>query len=200
MQDAEIGEAFLSVERDEGGVGTVRWLGGGLPLALPIPVPAHAVGPGSGVELELLLVAGVVLVYGLLVRSRGEVSRAGWIVPIVAGVVLGVASFALPQLTGGSTSTDAKISIVSPETGAQLPAGPIQVAVSVTGLEVASGPQEPGGHIHIYVDDKLQQMPYNTSTEVKLEPGEHDITVELVDENHVQYSPPVKDTVSVTVE
>jgi hypothetical protein len=158
------------------------------------------VGPAGGVEIELLLVAGVILVYGFLVRSRGEVTRSGWMVPIVAGVVLGAASFALPQLTGGPSSTNAHIQIVSPEDGAKLPAGPIQVDVKVTGQKVASGPSEAGGHIHIYIDGELDQMPYNTTTEIVLKPGEHEITAELVDANHAAFSPPVRDTVSVTVE
>ncbi|MEA2433263.1 MAG: hypothetical protein QOG54_720 [Actinomycetota bacterium] len=174
-------------------------LAAGMPASFT-PVFAHAVGPGSGVELELLLVAGVVLVYGLLVRSRGEVTRAGWIVPIVAGLVLGVASFALPQLTGGSSSTNATIQIASPGEGASLPAGPIQVSVTVKGQDVAGSANEAGSHIHIYIDGKLDQMPYKTSTEVTLKPGEHEITAELVDPNHAAYSPPVRDTVTVTVE
>ena len=54
------------------------------------------------------------------------------------------------------------------------------------------------GHLHLYVDGKLQQMPYSTRTEVTLPPGPHELRVEYVDSRHVSFNPEVSWTVYVT--
>jgi hypothetical protein len=55
-----------------------------------------------------------------------------------------------------------------------------------------------GGHLHLYVDRKLQQMPYSNEATVTVEAGRHELTVEYVDARHVSYNPPIDDTVVVT--
>lgn len=55
-----------------------------------------------------------------------------------------------------------------------------------------------GGHLHLYVDGQLQQMPYGVKTEVTLDPGEHAIVVEYVDFQHLSFEPRVEKVVRVT--
>jgi hypothetical protein len=167
---------------------------------LPAPAYAHAVGPGVGVEIELLLVAGAVLVFGYTLRSS-ENARPWmpWAV-IVAGVGLAVLSFALPQLTKPDRP-NVSLEILSPISGEQLPSGrPVKIDVNLTGATVAgSASATDKGHLHFYVDNQLQQMPYSTSTTVRLKPGEHKLTVEYVDPQHISYSPPIQTSTRVRV-
>jgi hypothetical protein len=174
--------------------GLLLWL-------LPAPAYAHAVGPGGGVEIELLLVAGAVLVFGYTLRSS-ESARPWmpWAV-IVAGVGLAALSFALPQLTQPNRPSNISLDILSPSSGEQLPSGrPVEIDVNLTGATIArSASATDKGHLHIYVDDQLQQMPYSTSTTVRLQPGEHKLTVEYVDPQHISYSPPIQTSTRVRV-
>ena len=169
--------------------------------AVPTPAYAHAVGPGSGVEIELLLVAGAVLVFGYTLRSSENAKPwLPWVVMIV-GAGLVALSFALPQLTKPSRPSNVSLEIVSPTSGERLPAGrPVEIDVALSGATVARSASDTGkGHLHIYVDNQLQQMPYSTSTTVRLKPGSHRLTVEYVDPQHVSYSPPIATSTRVDV-
>lgn len=167
-------------------------------LALdPSRAVAHGAGGGDGdVRSFLLLFGGGALVLaGLAMRAREKhlvVSAA----PIVAGVGLVLGSFVF---TGSdSERPDVHISITAPAEGATVPAGrPVPVVVAVDG-PIASGPEDrEGGHLHLSVDGKLQQMPYSKSAEVTLTPGRHTVTVEYVDNKHLSYDPPIEHTVEV---
>jgi hypothetical protein len=116
------------------------------------------------------------------------------------GIVLAAAAFIVPNLTDGSvSSSDVQVNIVAPEEGATVEAGrPIAVEVEVEGAEIATSPQDQGGHIHVYVDGTLEQMPVGSTTTITLKPGEREITVEYVDAQHAPLEPPVRTTVAVT--
>lgn len=43
-------------------------------------------------------------------------------------------------------------------------------------------------------------MPSTLTTEVELEPGEHELRVEYVDPDHASYDPPVEQRITVTAE
>lgn len=169
-------------------------------VLIPAPAYAHAVGPGAGVEIELLLVAGAVLFFGFRLRSSPRVK--GWVpgVTMGAAVVLGAIAVALPTAPSSSRPSNVSLRIVSPADGDRVPAGsPFEVQASVRGATVARSASDVGkGHLHVYVDGQLQQMPYSTTTEVKLPQGEHEIGVEYVDPQHVSYSPPIQNFVVVT--
>jgi hypothetical protein len=55
-----------------------------------------------------------------------------------------------------------------------------------------------GGHLHLYINDKLQSMPYGLEVPVTLPPGSHTIKVEFVDERHAPYDPPIEVDTFVT--
>lgn len=166
------------------------------------PVLAHAVGPSGGVELELLLTAVALLVASFLVRPpKGEQSRLP-VVLVVLAVVLGAASFAWPRLTKQPSTSSAVVTIVRPVDGDTVRAGePVPVTVDLANAPLArSATSQAGGHLHLYVDGRLQQMPYALITEVRLEPGRHELTVEYVDPRHLSFDPPVQKTVTVIAE
>ena len=172
----------------------------GFLVLVPTPAYAHTVGPGAGVEIELLLVAGAVLFFGFRLRSSPRVKR--WVpgATIGAAVALGAIAVALPATTSSSRPSNVSLRIVSPADGDRVPAGsPFEVHASVRGATVARSASDAGkGHLHVYVDGQLQQMPYSTTTDVRLPQGQHEIGVEFVDPQHVSYSPPIQTSVVVT--
>jgi hypothetical protein len=166
----------------------------------PIAASAHAVGPSGGVDLEFLLVAVAVIVLGLRLRASKDVRPAAGYIAIAIGVALLGAALVVPRI--GPPRPNVSITIVSPEQGDTVPAGePLTIDTTVTGAQIASSAKDTkSGHLHVYVDGQLQQMPYSTSTQIKLKPGDHAITVEYVDASHVAYQPPIDATVNVTAE
>jgi hypothetical protein len=175
-------------------------LAGGF-LLLPLPARAHTVGPGAGVEIELLVAGVVILIFGVT-RLNSEKTRpwVAWSV-IGVGLVLGTLSIVLPRL-GAPSRPDATVAIVSPDNGSSVPAGePVEVKVQLTGGTIAQSATETDkGHLHLYLDGELQQMPYSTSAEVTLQPGVHDLTVEYVDPRHISYDPPILTSIELEAE
>lgn len=160
---------------------------------------AHTGESEAGVAVEWLLIGGaLVIVSAILLRSSPS-SRG---VPIgigVLGVALIAGAFALPRLGGDEHRPDARLRIVAPEADARVPAGePIEVEVALGNAPLARTPNsEDGGHLHLYVDGQLQQMPYSKTAEVTLDAGRHELTVEYVDARHVSYDPPIQRSVEV---
>jgi hypothetical protein len=89
------------------------------------------------------------------------------------------------------TASNATVRIVEPTRGAEVFSDrPVEVAVQLTNGSIARSPSDPsGGHLHLYEDGRLQQMPYSTEAEVTLTPGAHELRVEYVDSQHVSFSP-----------
>lgn len=152
---------------------------------------------GSGVSLRLLLVGVALLAGGFATRGKLANARASWGL-VAAGGALAVASLFVGG-DGGRARPDVHLSVVEPAAGSTVPAGqPVTVAVRLDG-PIASGPGDTGGgHLHLSVDGALQQMPYASQTNVTLDPGDHTITVEYVDNQHLSYDPPIQHSVEVT--
>ena len=93
-----------------------------------------------------------------------------------------------------------RVNIVAPEDGAQVPAGEVEIRVEVENGSLAMSPTDRGGHLHLYVDDELMQMPYSDTATVDLGAGQHELRVEYVDERHISYTPPVQDVANVVAE
>jgi hypothetical protein len=174
-----------------------------LALALvPSPARAHTVGGDDGVEIELLLVGlGATFFAFALRRSQGAKPWAPW-VALALGVAMMGASVAVPRLSSTGGQSFADISIVRPERGARVEAGrPVRVVVDVANAPVADSPEaQSGGHLHLFVDGRLEQMPYGTNMSVELAPGGHELTVEYVNFEHVSFDPRVEASVQVTAE
>lgn len=160
---------------------------------------AHTFGTG-GPEIELLIVAVALVVLGIVFFVRRTASPRASTLTVLAGVALGAGSFVVP----GPTSSSAEgvgIAITSPPDGGTVTAGaPVEIEVDISGgtLTRSQDSTDPSaGHLHVFVDDKLDSMPTGASPKVELEPGEHTILVEFVDSRHVSYSPRVTDQVEV---
>ena len=123
--------------------------------------------------------------------------------------------------TGDAAGSElATLSFMSPEDGATLEGTEIEVSVEVNGFEVVDKIGEapvPGeGHIHYYIDESPPTEPdepavtsegtYHATTEAAhtftdLEPGEHTVYSQLVDNDHTALDDgPVLSQVSVTLE
>lgn len=148
-----------------------------------------------------LVIAGAVLAgIGIILWALKKGGRWGAPAVASAGVLALALGFIMPSLGGGGGDSDAVVSIVQPTNGAEVPAGnPVVVRVAVQNGSIAtSATDTSGGHLHLYVDEQLQQMPYSNETLVTLQPGPHDLRVEYVDNRHVSFDPPIAATVTVT--
>ncbi len=170
---------------------------------------AHTLGVG-GPDLELLLLAGGLLVLGVIFFFQKTVKPFVPVVLIAAAFALTAGAFALSGDDPGQSSrntTEARVTITSPTEGAVVPAGePLTVQIGLTGGELISGSsnEDPNaGHIHVYWDGQIVSMPSVTDPVVDAElvtPGEHEIIIEFVDVDHYPFDPSVQANVVITAE
>jgi hypothetical protein len=155
---------------------------------------------GSG-QLNGTLVLGGAVLAGIGIMLWALKKGGRWAAPIAAaaGVIVLSLGFIVPSVGGGANSA-AVVSIVQPSNGAQVPAGsPVLLRVALQNGSIAtSATDQSGGHLHLYVDGQLQQMPYSNQALVNLQPGPHNLRVEYVDNRHVSFDPPIAATVTVT--
>lgn len=147
-------------------------------------------------QIALLIGAGVAFLGAFVYRSiKPDQTGLAWRL-FAAGALLAAASFIVPGLGGG---TDVTVGFASPQDDDTVPAGePVTIEVDLEGGELATSASDAGGHLHIFVDGSVISMPSTTTTEVDLEPGEHELRVEYVDFGHASYDPPVQETITVT--
>lgn len=147
-------------------------------------------------QIALLIAAGAAFLGAFVFRSiKPDQTGLAWGL-FAAGALLASASFIVPDLGG---DTDATVGFASPQDGDTVPAGePVTIEVDLEGGELATSASDAGGHLHIFVDGSVISMPSTTTTEVDLEPGEHELRVEYVDFGHASYDPPVQETITVT--
>ena len=140
-------------------------------------------------------------------------------VALLSGVVAqeGNATNQTANQTANQT-TGVNVTITSPEEGASIPAGNVTVEVNLTNftlVEPTGQPNAPGeGHLHYYLDAPIPTnasapaIPeiggYVISTNLSytwenVTPGEHNLSVQVVHNDHTPLIPLVYDTVNVTV-
>lgn len=154
-------------------------------------------GGGSGSLRFLLLMAGFgALTVGVRLRATvrsdgdGDGSRRPWLPFAVGG--LGIALVLAGVLWPVEDEPDIHLTVLRPAAGSIVPANqPVTVEVRVEGGRVADGEGDSGGRLRVSVDGRLQSMPSGATTEVTLPPGRHVIEVELTDERHASYDPPI---------
>lgn len=101
-----------------------------------------------------------------------------------------------PSPQANRPSSPAQVSIVSPANGSTVPAGMVDVKVSVTGATVVQGTSSKisptQGHVHLYIDGNLQYMAYTLEQNFgPLKPGTYTIKAEFVASDHVYFVPRV---------
>jgi hypothetical protein len=146
-------------------------------------------GGGGGANLLLILLGLGAVAAALALRSgRPRVpDPAIWVLAGVGALVtvLGLVSPAEKQ-------PEVTLTVLSPDPGASVrPDQPFPVSVEVKGGRVARSPKDSGGHLHLSVDGALEQMPYGTTTKIRVPRGRHLLRVEYVDEDHKSYDPPI---------
>ena len=110
--------------------------------------------------------------------------------------------------------------ITTPADGSTVPAGDVQVSVSVSGFEIVNRLGEPAvegeGHVHFYLDvSEIPTTPGQPAVTAEgtyhaeattsyswpdVQPGEHTLAVQLVNNDHTPLDPPVTAEVTVTVQ
>jgi hypothetical protein len=173
-------------------------------LLLLVPGSALAHVGGSGEQAAsmwnfVLLLAGIVSVSVGVALKGARTPKWASSTLFVGGIGLALAGL-FADIGGSGDRPEARVAVMAPEVASIVPAGqPVKVTAALQGARLATSPQDTeGGHLHLYVDRKLQQMPYSNEATVTLEPGRHELTVEYVDPRHVSYDPPIDDTVVVT--
>lgn len=165
---------------------------------------AHTLGT-NGPEVELLILAGAMLVLGIVFFFQRSVKPMVPLILVLGAFVLAGGAFIFKSDdTTQAASIDATITIVSPEAGAEVPANepfPLRVELGNASLTTANQSADPSeGHLHVYVDDELIAMPTDATPEVELEPGSHVITVEFTQADHRSFEPRILDKVEVTAQ
>lgn len=106
--------------------------------------------------------------------------------------------------SSGATVEPPTMTLVTPAAGAVVPAGTVTVAVETTGLEfvMPSNTNVAGqGHVHFTLDDGSEEMSVEKSFEFEnVEPGQHTLEAQLVQNDTKPFDPPVKQTIEFTVE
>jgi hypothetical protein len=161
------------------------------------PIVSHIAGP-EGPNVPVMIAGGVLVGVAVILSATWKRGAAigRWV--LAAGLVLVVLGAVLEPF--GSRAPDVTLSIVRPQPGERVPAGtPVEVEVALTGGEIATSPADhEGGHLHLYVDEQLQQMPYSKVAEVELDSGPHTLRVEYVDHQHGSFDPEIDATIEVT--
>lgn len=92
------------------------------------------------------------------------------------------------------------LSVVSPAEGTTISGGQVAVSIKVESFTIkgAGGANRPNeGHMHMKLDGGAVTMVYGDSHTLSgVPPGKHTLEVELVNNDHSPFSPPVKKTVS----
>lgn len=157
-------------------------------------------GGGSG-ALRLAMLIGGLGVLALAAKLRSSKGKdMPWLPWMVGGLGIAMAVFGL--VNPAKKNPEIYLTLLEPEPGATVPANQdVTLQVQVEGAKVAATPTaKEGGHLHLYVDNKLQSMPYGTNAAVRLTPGRHTLKVEFVDEKHVAYKPPIAVEAEVTAQ
>ena len=157
-------------------------------------IVAHAAG-SSGPHPEFLVVAGALLVLGVLFYIRKAVKPIVSVVLVVLAIALGSGAFIIEADSASARS----IVITEPKPGDTVRAGePIRVQVAVDGGSLAGESDDPNaGHLHIEVDGELIAMPSTREPKISFAPGRHTLTAEYVDGRHQSFEPEVRDEIEL---
>ncbi|MDQ4142792.1 MAG: DUF4399 domain-containing protein [Actinomycetota bacterium] len=156
---------------------------------------AHAVG-SSGPHVEFLVMAGALLVLGVLFYVQKAVKPVVSVVLVVLAIALGSGAFFLEE---ESVAQGRSVAITEPKPGDTVEADePTTLLVAVNGGALAGESNEANaGHLHVYVDGAVVDMPSRSRMEVVLPRGRHTLAVEYVDAEHRPFDPVVKDEIEV---
>jgi hypothetical protein len=121
---------------------------------------------------------------------------------VVAGCGAAARSVAAP--TGGPSaaaslgprpSSAAVVSIIQPQSGAQVTGPTVHVVLTLTGATIVTQTttdiRPDQGHVHLYVDNVLVSMNYGLEQDLPVHPGTYVLKAEFVAADHAPFSPRV---------
>ncbi len=150
----------------------------------------------SGPHIEYLAVAGGFLLLGIVLFVQKSVKPIISIAIILLALGVGTGAF---FVGGAPAAAGRSVVITSPKPGESVPAlERFELQVAINGGKLARSPgAQSGGHLHIFVDGALVDMPTTANPMVTLKEGTHRLGVEFVDAQHVSYKPKVVDEIEV---
>jgi hypothetical protein len=189
-------------------------------LGLANPASAHPVTGGEATPLQMAVtVIGALLAMGgvgVALVATGESDRfsANRTLYRRGGLILAVVGFVVflfapdwvepAPLPCERPATQANIAILNPSEDQILQSGEVKLELELEGGKIASlssvenRPDE--GHLHITVDGRLASMTGSEDQTIQVEPGEHDLEVEYVANDHAPFCTRVVDRVRFTAE
>lgn len=141
----------------------------------------------------------------MLVLTALAVSTVAVLAGCTGGAPAGEAATPAAEKPAASASVETPtLSLVEPADGSTVPAGDLKVNSEVENLKftMPSNTNVPGeGHIHYTLDDRPFEMSVEPGMVIKdVEPGEHTLEAELVQNNTQPFDPPIKQTITFTAE
>ncbi len=182
---------------------------GVVPLAHPVTGD-----PSTGTEIATVAAGAAVALAGIVLlvmgRQRGADSSArlarGGIPLVLFGVLVAAVGPSLFRSVAGGCgrpSTEARVEIAQPTEGQAVDGPTVPVRVTLRGGELAqratttNRPDE--GHLHLSLDGKLVSMTGEREQEIQVPPGNHELSVEFVANDHAPFCTRVMDRVRFTV-
>jgi hypothetical protein len=96
---------------------------------------------------------------------------------------------------GPRPSSAAVVSIIQPQSGAQVIGTTVHVVLSLTGATILTQTttdiRPDQGHVHLYVDNVLVSMNYGLEQDLPVHPGTYVLKAEFVAADHAPFSPRV---------
>lgn len=185
----------------------------------PIPAVAHPLtgGPATPAQVWVTVVGAAVTLAGVamaLMSSRdSEFIAANRNVFRNGGLVIGAVGllgFLLgPDLVGPTgcderPMTGASLTILSPSEGETFDTTEVPVSLEIQGGEIVSMATtenvEGEGHVHISLDGSLTSMLGESEQTITVQPGEHDLEVEYVANDHAPFCTRIVDRARFSVE
>lgn len=169
--------------------------------------------PSSGIQILIASAGAVIAFVGValaVAAGRRPQGRRGLLALGAPLAVVGVLAAAFgPGLVeagaGGCARpvTEARVEIVAPAPGQVVEGTSVPVTVTLAGgalaelTTTANRPDE--GHLHVSLDGKLASMTGELDQVVQAEPGDHELTVEFVANDHAPFCTRVTDRVRFSV-
>lgn len=185
----------------------------------PIPAAAHPLtgGPATPAQVWVTVVGAIVTLAGVamaLMSSRdSEFIAANRNVFRNGGLVIGAVGLlgflVGPDLIGPTgcderPMTGASLTILSPSEGETLDTTEVPVSLEVEGGEIVSMATtenvEGEGHVHISLDGSLTSMLGESEQTITVQPGEHELEVEYVANDHAPFCTRIVDRARFSVE
>lgn len=200
---------------------TASILAGAYLLMVASPAAAHPITGGEASPLQVAItVVGTLLALGGVAAAmvatgdskrftgdKTRLRRGGLALALVGFTtfIFGPDLFEPAQVPcEDRPATEASLEVASPERGQVFTSQDVPLKINLEGGEIASlasvENKEDEGHIHISIDGRLASMTGETEQVLQVPPGEHELEVEYVANDHAPFCKRINERVRFTVE